>query len=392
VCAALLACQRDDVVAVVTSDGATSDDAGDCGAPLTFGASGSDDVCSGNVAERAFRFALCTCDGGDALVTTDSFAAAGTGRAGGSVGSNALLSASGTIGGSLWIGGGGVNAGSLRVLRDLADGGGVSGASLEVNGDARIGSDVSLTDFRVDGSLTLAEGATMSVSGTQQTPAPATGIVSVGQPCDCDPDELIDIDGLVLAHVDSATNDNASIGLADDALATAASLELPCGRFYQTAIGASAVGLHVTGRAALFVAGDVTPAGPFTIDLEPGAELDLFVAGALVSAETVAATRASGLRLYVDQAIQLSGGAELRANVYGRSQVEVSAPVVLYGSLFAKRLVSSASITVHYDESILEVGDACETPEACLGSCIDDSDCCAPLVCGPTGSCAPVID
>src|SRR5690606_14875509 len=78
---------------------------------------------------------------------------------------------------------------------------------------------------------------------------------------------------------------------------------LPCGRYYVNQIGGlGGVTLRIQGRTALFVGGDVWATGLFKIELDPGAELDLFIQDDFVltgAARFGDRTRPAAMRIYV---------------------------------------------------------------------------------------------
>ena len=198
------------------------------------------------------------------------------------------------------------------------------------------------------------------------------------------------------------------IGLESRALlapAQAAEWSLPCGRFYVTAIGGSRdIRLQVTGRSALFVAGDVATSGKLDIDLAPGAELDWFVGGnlALGNIGVLGSPSApAALRIYVAGSGQISLPREL---IYGtlyapNADVALTGIGDFHGSISAARVTSLTDIIVHYDAAVQHASDACaeEVPSDCSGCsecpagqtclqdscvpCSSDADCCSPLVC-----------
>jgi hypothetical protein len=390
------------------------------------GGSGGDDVCSGQVAERAFRFALCSCESyaASTTLTTDSFdSSVGPyvpGRAGGSVGTNGSFASNGLadVGGSLWVAGAGgmILGADLTAAAHLYDGGGIDGsaAGVTVGRDARVAGDVDLADLSVAGTLTLPAERTLAVSGTQTLGTLARAPVAVAAPCECAPADLVDIASFVETY--RTANDNADIDLDPAALAAVAAettLDLPCGRFFVDAIGTTQpLTLHVSGRTALFVGGDATLRAPFTVLLDAGVELDLFVGGLLTSTALVqlgSADRPAGARLYVGGSgtLELSGGAELGGNVYApRADLALSAAAEVFGSLFVKSVATAVPLVIHYDEAVQGAGDGCPEPptlcetcsdcdnQACIdgtcSACMDDGDCCAPLVCS-AGACVPVV-
>ena len=239
----------------------------------------------------------------------------------------------------------------------------------------------------------------------------ASGVVDVSAPCDCGEDAAVDPAALVSTF--AVVNDNGAAGFDPSVLndhAPDAVVELPCGRLYVPAIsGAGALTLRVTGRTALFVGGDLSPSGAFRVEVAPGGELDLFIAGNVVSASSMelgSPATPSAVRLYVggDQPIALSGGGVFAGFIYApRARFTMSTAIEIFGGLFASGIVASDSLTVHYDEAILAAADDCDPPSGCEGCgdcnlqacdggecvpCVDDADCCAPLVCFD-GACLP---
>jgi hypothetical protein len=161
--------------------------------------------------------------------------------------------------------------------------------------------------------------------------------------------------------------------------------------------------LRVSGRTALFVGGDLNPSGEFRVEVVGEGELDLFVAGNLVSAQRLSlgtAATPSRVRLYLggSQPVALSGGGVFAGFVYAPfARFTMSTAIEIYGALFAFGIVASDTLTVHYDESIQEAASECDPPppgctecgdclgQACnggtCGSCSSDDDCCAPFTC-----------
>lgn len=431
---ALAACAQEDTVAI--DDRAAGADAGVpayClgeGPPILVGdgitvgeGDGTgDDVCSGTVAVRTFRFALCTCEGYDTSTTlaTDSFdSTAGPyapGGTRGSVGVNGRLAtnAPATIGGSLWLGPGGAGlGGDLTLAGDLRDGGELGlDVGVAVGRDAHVSGAIDLAALTVAGTLTVPEGQPITVDAPPDVGALVRAPVAVPLPCACAPDDLVDIAGFALAHRDA--NDNALIGLDPATLVGMTgdrTLELPCGRFFLDGVsGGGALTLRATGRTALFVGGDVAPGASLLVELAAGAELDLFIAGTLTAAGEIRfgdPARPARTRLYVGGggAIALSGAALFAGNLYAPlAELQASAGATLFGSLFVRHLVTAAPLTIHYDTAVLDADQGCPvgaaTCESCLdcgnqacaggtcGACTDSSECCAPLVCAG-GVCVP---
>ena len=201
--------------------------------------------------------------------------------------------------------------------------------------------------------------------------------------------------------------------LAPDALSaitTSVDLTLPCGRYYLdeiTPLGAE-VSIALTGRTALFVAGNLNPTNTFAITLGPEAELDLFVAGDLTIANNFAIgdkERAAKTRVYVGGKGTFTSPTEFAGNLYlPNHTLQVQNQLEVWGSLFVGGLNIVSPLTVHYDEAILLI-DGCPDPNsqcedchdcinpkpACIdgwcAACSSDDDCCPPLKCLPDGHC-----
>lgn len=436
------ACDRQDVVAFAR--GAAADDAGARGDGAIDGDAGAGRAdaepgdggacrgrgpivqvgdgtltCGGRVAARRFRYAVCTCDdySASAPLTTDSFDSTRgpytAGGRGGSVGVNGRVAAAAplSLGGALWAGGSGLQAGSggdVIAASDVRVRGPVeSEAVVRVGRDAYFGARVQARELVVTGTLTRAPGVVLDVSGSTQLGGEREAPVDVPPPCECGVDELLDVAELVRAQRDD--HDNATIGLDPRALegrTGARTLALPCGRYYLTNIGGTgALTLQLTGRVVLFVDGDVALDAPWVVELGADAELDLFVAGNVLSSSTIrfgSAEAPARARLYVGGrgTLQLGADAVFGGNLYApRAELTTSGRVEVFGSLFVRRLAASGPLSVHYDTAVLDPKTAeCGAPPvdtctsacdcaggACVGgtcgACASHADCCAPLFC-----------
>lgn len=336
-----------------------------------------EDICTGVVAVRTFKRALCMCEGyatSTALVT-DSFDgsiapyAPGTAGTAGGVGINGALTASAMIAirGALTVAG---TAGAsflvdANIARDLNINGPLGmNVAVTAGANANIAGNITLSSLAVTSTLTVPSSAT--IAGTVTAGATVRGPVTIMPPCGCTANELLDIGAFVANH--KTDNNNAMVGverLTDYAGDT--SLTLPCGVYYVGPIrGQGTLTLRIAGRVALLVDGDVTLTSPLTIELATeDAELDLMIAGLISSNARIMAgdpAHPSRTRIYVGGAgtIQLSGDSLLAANVYAPSSaVALSAPSTIYGSLFVRRLDQSAPVTIHYDEDVLRADVGC---------------------------------
>jgi hypothetical protein len=385
--------------------------------------------CAGNIAQVSFRWALCACTdvkfatGNFSTDAFDSSLAQRDGGLGASVGANSQLSGDSffDVGGYVWSGGssafGNVASPNSRVRQDFKSNGQATGSgSVVVDHDAYINGDVQ-TKMSIAGKLYVPPSAAVGPNVTAAGGIDRSGPVVISQPCDCSPNQLIDIAGIV--EDGKLNNDNALIGLDPTAFENAPGprrLDLNCGRYYLTKITprySSTIAVH--GRTALFIGGSLdTQQANLDIAIDPQAELDLFFGGTIVNA--------TGLRMG-----NIDVPAQFRVYIAG-SPVNFSAPSVtagnfylpysdfvspsnldLYGSIFAKSFTGQGRI--HYDRGVLNAGVACErappapdggpppdagAPASCTscrdcgnqacvggkcGACTSAADCCAPLQC-----------
>lgn len=365
--AALGACASHDAVAAAAPFGETL-------APVCQGAATPalvDGRCPAALARQVFTHAVSGCVASSLTdLTTDAFdsrvAPWTPGGGGGDVAVLGGLSSGGLlrVGGSLAVSGGGLEAGSaLDVAGDLDVGGALGRPSsvATVGGSARIGGDVSVASLSVGGTLTTPPGAILVdaiVAGST-----VTGAVAVPAPPACDAGQAISVASIVAEH--EAANDDASIGLSPAALSavsgTVAPLALPCGRFFLDVIpGSGDVTLRATGRATLFVRDGISLGGSLTVELAPGAELDLFVAGPVNLPGTLRLgdpTRPSALRVWVaaSGAINVPAGALVAANLFApAADLASSGPVEVYGALVVAHV--NPPLSVHYDRAVAVAG------------------------------------
>lgn len=374
------------------------------GPPIKVGTRARD--CLGTLAETTFRWSLCSCNDFNvsARFSTDAYDSRKgpykPGETGGGVGVDRDVtgwSDAVSVGGTLWI------AGTKQYSS--------SGPASTVRTDLHLGGSwKASTPFTVDGAAYVSgELSGVTVTGKTET------VASVPAACDCSPQQLVPIADLVEAH--RTSNDNAVIGLDEAALddpGAAIRLDLPCGSYFLSAIKSSlALTVHVHGRTAIYVAGDVSASSSLAFTLDPGAELDLFVAGTLKASDTFVFGSPSYpalSRAYIGGTakIALSSDVRLAGQLYAANSSELvwSAKNEIYGSIFAGSFHGSDVTTIHYDRAVLHAGDFCPPDPKECGSCEDchnqackkgecsactgDSDCCSPLVCN-NGSCEPQV-
>ena len=372
-------------------------------------------TCTGDLGKRTFLFASCSC--GDTEVSgalrTDSVNSLGAATSGktASMGANGAFRSNAAIdlGGSIWA-----SSGTPAV--SLTDHGTIatevrSGGSLEIDGTFQVGGDVYATGgITLDtGSLTC--GGTLHVGpGTKTSGVTATGgiVTDAGAlvpPCNCA--KPLDVTAIVQSF--ATANDDSVLGIDKGILSasTAHNVTLACGKYYFDGMGGD-VSLKLLGRTAIFIGGDVS-VGSLKLDLDPNAEVDLFVAGGFALNGTFSSNSAAAkVRVYIGGTnVTISGFVGLNGNVYAPNAAMImSSTFEMTGSLLAKQLQFSGDFTIHYDEAILDAqgcdppGHTCTTCHDCDGTtpackggscvaCQVNDDCCAPLVCR-SGKC--VVD
>jgi hypothetical protein len=372
--------------------------------------------CTGDVGKRTFLFAACSCQNTtvSGALHTDSVNSSGASTTGktAAMGANGSFQSNGHIdvGGSIW-------AASGTPAVALKDHGSIAtelraGGIISIDGAFIVGGDVYAAggvDVK-SGSLTCG-GKLHAASGTVTAGVTATGGIvhdsfTIVPPCECA--KLLDVPGIVQAF--AGANDDTVLGIAPSALSSPGphDVTLACGRYYFDTM-AGDVTVHLLGRTAVFIGGDVT-VGSLKLDLSSDAEVDIFVAKNVHLDGTLSSNApAARVRVYIGgDSVTVTGFVGMRGNVYAPNAVMLMASSFqMTGSILAKQLQFSGDFTIHYDEAILDTpgcdppGRACDTCHDCSGStpackggtcvpCVVTEDCCAPLVCR-SGSCIPNI-
>jgi len=327
-----------------------------------------------------------------------------------------------TITGDVRVAGmGGLDAANSSIGLDAYTADDLSTAeTMRIGENARVGGMMSGT-IEIMGNLTTPDCS--SVPGDVTSAACVAGPVAVPDPCACGAADRIPIAEIVAFHAMDANNDNAAIMLSPDIFTTgggARRLDLPCGYYYLDAVdGAVTIAAH--GRTALFIGGDVDAGSAMAFVVDPGATLDVFIAGTLsASAELRIGSPAypRNIRFYVGgvdtsfdppRSVDLTSDVALAGLFYAPNGVVSStASLEMYGAIFAGDFHNTASTEIHYDAASGSLGMDCpDVPDgsgctscrdcgnqACVdgecGACRDSSDCCSPLRC-VAGACVPPV-
>ncbi|HRI65725.1 MAG TPA: hypothetical protein PK156_15865 [Polyangium sp.] len=376
--------------------------------------------CTGDIGKKVFLFAMCSCTDitSQNTIDTDSVDASKPGMklAGGSVGTNGnyACSANNDIQGALVVGGTFDAQNTYNVVQNFTVASTTHvGAPATAKSDAYLGADVTgpPNNFTVSGKMYTPVMANVNQvneqGGFSITP------VTVSPPCDCT--DQVDIASIVAAF--KANNDNLTNMILTDALTSMPNypkdITLPCGRYYFDGIVVNnPATLRLQGRTVMAIDGNIDMSGPLTIELAPGAELDMFVTGTvfLNNAATIGSQSSpKSTRIYIaGNDVTMTGQLALSANFYLPNAIfNITNDLEMWGALFAKKISSSGRVKVHYDEGILKIpgcqggdepckdcGDCVNPNPACggdgtCGPCTKDQDCCAPLICDLLGECVP---
>jgi hypothetical protein len=194
-----------------------------------------------------------------------------------------------------------------------------------------------------------------------------------------------------------------------------AELTIPCGRVTLSQIaGLGNITVHVTGMAALFIEGSVDVTGNVSFNIDPGAEVDVFVKQDLTVRGTLALAnkdRPAAGRIWVGGAQAINLQSPWVGNLYA-PQAPVSATVGLdvWGSIVAYDFSTDVYASFVFDRAILSSGGKCIAPRppaglctrcqwcwggsACVSgvcaACRTDGDCCSLSICA-NGQCVPQL-
>ncbi|MBI2374645.1 MAG: hypothetical protein HYV07_11675 [Deltaproteobacteria bacterium] len=348
------------------------------GTAVVVGAGG---VCAGQVAQDTFKFGLCACE--DVAVQSnlliDAFDSSrgpyGSGNVldDGHLGVNADLQLSRklTVRGGAYVGGAGFSVGpESEVTQNVY----AAGPATQANSQSSIGRNAYF-DGNVSGRISVAGDLFVPAGATIEFPNLISGAIQRATiphllPCPCAPADILDV--AALTEYGRTNNDNdvehvLTSTTWQDGTGTS-SITLPCGRYYVTRITAQQLYIRAEGRTVLFVDGDMRIDGGLTIELAPGAEIDLFIKGSLTvgaAARLGSQAQPSAVRTYVGgtDTIAMSASSVFGGNVYApRSDVVFVASANLYGSLFAKSVDFGGSAEIHFDSSIRTAGQECVPP------------------------------
>lgn len=301
------------------------------------------------------QFSLCACDDIDAANTITSRSGASTDIG---VGTGWRSSSPIDIDGTL------TSAADLRADNTLAvngiavDGMLTGSSDVHVRGDARLGGmEFPQQRVTVDGTLTVP--ATSILEGLVDAGDVVRADVDVAPPCTCADDSVVR--GEVAAFADFRDDHDdwpdALVGLSEPT-----TLYFGCGdHAFDRIQAANTLTIVVVGDTRLWIDEDIEVSGPFTIEIEDGASLDLFVGGRFVPTNTVTMGRPGepdALRMWVGEHVQLASPWEIHGSVYApAADIVVHNTLALHGAIFGRRFELSSPVELHDGPRF--TGDAC---------------------------------
>jgi len=365
---------------------------------------GTDDAhCAGALAAQSGRYALCTCN--DLIVLHDLIVGergkplpappprgspppgyggmGGDGRTDGGQHPhppNAMDGSPGAVGvnGDVMIRGPTILTGTMVV--GSADGIALSGGNIQrnlrsegpvsTNAPVFVGGEL-FSGASVSGPFSIGTGLHLPASGIVGpnviSPTVIREDVTVASPCPCEDGPLFDIAKEVTAHAADNSNQAVSFtGLFADEVPDGQTFDWPCGSYYLPGIRsgeAAALEFRIHGHVAIFVDGEVRLGNDLAVTFDPGAELDLVVAGSLTAMGRVfgANTSPANLRLWIgSNTVRLGDQIQFGAVVYA-PQAVFSAGISLQmnGSLFVQTVNATDDVNLFYDAAVAAGGESC---------------------------------
>jgi len=339
--------------------------------------------CAGALASHFGRYALCSCYDLNltGFTVTNSAGpdggALGPGAAtGGAVGVNGSATIFGqtSVDGTMIVSGpGGLKIAGGNLSSNVRAGSMATLAAAEVSGDAFVATSITGM-YMIDGTLHLPQMALLGAEVQTLTP-PVREPVSVPPlPCACPgpplfAQPLVDVGGAVAER--GTRNNNDDLPFADafrGEIDTSQSFDWPCGEFYLPGIRTGPQALlefRIHGRTGIFVAGDVYLGNSLKVTLDPGAELDLVVAGSVISNGRLlgAPSSPARMRLWIGSTtVSLPDQVQLGAVVYAPGAVlSVGVDAILSGSLFVQDLTApvNGNTRLVYDPAAATAGASC---------------------------------
>jgi hypothetical protein len=228
---------------------------------------------------------------------------------------------------------------------------------VRIRGDATVGG-MSFPQARVTvgGTLTIPEDAPLAALVTAGDIELAD--VEIDPPCEC----AASVDDIATFHDfdDELEDPHALI-----ALTQPETLYFGCGDYHFSSIqSTNELELVIVGDTRIWIERDIDVSGPFSIEIEDGASLELFVGGRFVPTNTVELGNTSNpgaLRMYVRDHVQLASPWELAGSLFAPdANVIVSNTLELRGAIYGDRFELSSPVTLRDGPRF--TGEGCLVP------------------------------
>jgi hypothetical protein len=293
----------------------------------------------------------------------------------GNLGINGALTAGGKVDvlGSAYISGGGFSVGPQSfVSRNLY----TNGSADQANSSSAVGRNMYVNGnvtgtFEIAGNLYVPQNATVSASTENALQGNLIrGPIPPVVPCPCGEDQILDVAGLTAwgaTHNDNHVEDVITSTAWENGGPT--DITLPCGRYYITRINQpGGLTIRAEGRTVLYVDGDLLVGGGMNLEIAPGAEIDLFIAGNLAVGAALrfgTPEQPSSVRTYSSGTgtIAIDASSVFGGNFYApRAHIDFGGAANIYGALFVRSVEFQGSADVHFDSAVRRAAEACEQP------------------------------
>lgn len=354
----------------------------DGGPPIDVGDSVEEgEQCAGDLAERTFRWAMCSCGAVDVNTAFLADAYDSTlgpyepGGYGGGVGVNGPFSMNNDaeITGTFWISDdAGLSISSdAHVGQRLYVAGRVDVGGTTVESDAYLIGPLGTSGIDIGGTLYVPPGT--DVPGSITYDNLEEDDLDIDDACtECAPEDRVPVGDIVASK--SSDNDNDLIGLDEDALTggntDGSRLDLPCGNYYLSEIDrTSATTIVAHGNTALYIDGDIDAGAAFSITVESEGQFDVFVAGdvnASTEFDVGSANHPALMRFYVggDNGLSINNRLHAGANMYVvPGGIDNNNRTEVFGSLYVQEFSSNVEASFHYDRRVTTVGEECPDPD-----------------------------
>jgi len=268
---------------------------------------------------------------------------------------------------------------SVMIKRDLLVGGELlTHGHTSIDGNASVAGVVDgMGGLEVAGRLEV--GGEITMTGNLRCGDVATGVpFAAHTPCPCDPYDLIDVAAEVAAHSGAQPIELLSGKGKSEIVLSGGDYYAATGSFLQ-----GNTRFKVQASSRLFVDGDLEFMGGAFVELEEGAELDIYIAGSVHKIGNLQVgwpmqeTASRAIRVYIggsdDIALDVTGNTRFKGAVYApTADILYQGNLIIEGSLFARNVIGRGHLLVRYDAGL--VGGGCDPDDPGGGDPVDEPD------------------